>query len=76
MFSIGDYVLNQETGHIGQVVGFGSGIFNGVESRTLKVLIAYANNSGKRGVIEEDVDLIWVQYLNRSSGNNDAVDSA
>ncbi len=61
MFSIGEHVFHQNTGHIGQVIGYGHQL-NNVEAITLKVLVAYAEKYGKRGVIEEDLDSFWTKW--------------
>ncbi|MDZ4877048.1 MAG: hypothetical protein CLLPBCKN_006483 [Chroococcidiopsis cubana SAG 39.79] len=63
MFSIGDYVLHQKTGHIGKVIGYGHEILNDVYTTTLKVLVDYAETTGKRGVVEEDLYSAWVKWL-------------
>ncbi|MES1023616.1 hypothetical protein ABN584_12035 [Gloeocapsa sp. BRSZ] len=64
MFSIGDYVFNQNTGHIGKVIGYGYEIFDNVYTTTLKVLLTCDRTSDNKGVVE---DLIsnWVQYLSQ-----------
>ncbi|PPS39643.1 hypothetical protein [Chroococcidiopsis sp. TS-821] len=66
MFSIGDYVLNQNTGHIGKVVGYGHEIFDNVYTTTLKVLLTCDRNSEHKGIVE---DLIsnWKQYQSESA---------
>lgn len=63
MFGIGEYVLHQKTGHIGKVIGYGHEILNGVYITTLKVLVDYAETSGKRGVVEEDLYSAWVKWI-------------
>lgn len=63
MFSIGEYVLNQKTGHIGKVVGYGHQILNDVYITTLKVLVDYSEAQGKRGVVKEDLCSAWVKWL-------------
>ena len=63
MFRIGEYVLHQKTGHIGKVIGYGHEILNGVYTTTLKVLVDYAETSGKRGVVEEDLYSAWVKWI-------------
>ncbi|AFY88698.1 hypothetical protein Chro_3233 [Chroococcidiopsis thermalis PCC 7203] len=63
MFGIGEYVLHQKTGHIGKVIGYGHEILNGVYTTTLKVLVDYAETSGKRGVVEEDLYSAWVKWI-------------
>ncbi|WNN89319.1 hypothetical protein [Gloeocapsopsis dulcis] len=69
MFTIGDYVFNQNTGHIGKVIGYGYEIFNNVYTTTLKVLLTSDSNSDHKGVVE---DLIsnWDQYLTQSESTS------
>ena len=61
MFNIGDYVLNQKTGHLGKVIGYGHQIMNNVYMTTLKVLVAEATNSQKKELVVEDVVSEWTQ---------------
>jgi hypothetical protein len=61
MFNIGDYVLNQKTGHLGKVIGYGHQILNDVYTTTLKVLVADAKNSRKKELVVEDVISEWTQ---------------
>ncbi|HEY9845235.1 MAG TPA: hypothetical protein V6D03_03470 [Candidatus Caenarcaniphilales bacterium] len=60
MFSTGDQVLNQKTGAIGAVIGYGYKILNSGYTTTLKVLIAEAENFRKQRVIE-DLYSEWVK---------------
>jgi hypothetical protein len=62
MFNVGDYVLNQKTGHIGQVIGSGQQVINNVFTTTLKVLVAQAENSGQRGFVVEDLHSAWTRW--------------
>ncbi len=62
MFNVGDYVLNQKTGHIGQVIGYGPQVINNAYTKTLKVLVAQAENPGKRGFVVEDLFSAWTQW--------------
>ncbi|MBD1831356.1 hypothetical protein H6F74_19345 [Trichocoleus sp. FACHB-90] len=62
MFDIGTDVVNQKTGHIGKVIGYGHEMVNGVYSPTLKVLLSEALNPGKKGFIEEDLHSAWTQW--------------
>jgi hypothetical protein len=62
MFSIGDYVINQQTGHLGKVVGYGNSLINHVDSATLKVLVAETANSRKRVFVVEDKVSAWVRW--------------
>ena len=64
MFSIDEYVLNQKTGHIGKVVGYGHQILNNVYTTTLKVLVSEAGNPLKHIIVEEDLYSNWDQHLN------------
>lgn len=64
MFSIGEQVLNRQTGNIGKVIGYGHEILNGGYTPTVKVLIVRVKNSGRRGALEEDLYLNWTQNLN------------
>jgi hypothetical protein len=61
MFNIGEYVLNQKTGNIGKVIGYGHQILNNGYITTLKVLLDSALVSDKRNVIEEDLYSAWVK---------------
>ena len=62
MFTIGDYVLNQQTGHLGKVVGYGHQIMNNVSIATLKVLVAESANSQKREYVVEDRISAWIRW--------------
>lgn len=62
-FSIGDYVLNQETGYLGKVVGYGHQIIDNVYTTTLKVLVDSAENSVKKGFLAEDIYSAWIQWV-------------
>ena len=64
MFSIGEQVLNRQTGNVGKVIGYGHEILNGGYTPTVKVLIVRVKNSGRRGALEEDLYLNWTQSLN------------
>lgn len=61
MFNIGDYVLNQKTGHLGKVIGYGHQILNDVYTTTLKVLVHEATNPQKKELVVEDVVSAWTQ---------------
>lgn len=58
MFNIGDRVVNQKTGHIGKVIGYGHQILKSGYETTLKVLLAESENS-RRGVVMEDLYSAW-----------------
>jgi hypothetical protein len=62
MFSIGDYVLNQQTGHLGKVVGYGNYPLNQLDTATLKVLVAETANSQKRVFVVEDKVSAWIRW--------------
>ncbi|WP_414578092.1 hypothetical protein [Anabaena sp. CCY 9402-a] len=62
MLSIGDYVLNQQTGHLGKVVGYGNYLINNVYTVTLKVLVAETANSHKRVFVVEDKVSAWIRW--------------
>jgi hypothetical protein len=62
MFTIGDYVLNQQTGHLGKVVGYGHFIHKNMQTVTLKVLVAETANSQKREFVFEDQISAWVRW--------------
>ncbi|MBW4554534.1 MAG: hypothetical protein KME59_01080 [Trichormus sp. ATA11-4-KO1] len=62
MFTIGDYVLNQQTGHLGKVIGYGHQIINNIQTITLKVLVAETVNSQKRQFVVEDKISAWNRW--------------
>ncbi|MBD2363722.1 hypothetical protein [Anabaena sp. UHCC 0399] len=62
MLSIGDYVINQQTGHLGKVVGYGNYLINNVYTVTLKVLVAETANSQKRVFVVEDKVSAWIRW--------------
>ncbi|MBE9053903.1 hypothetical protein IQ243_26580 [Nostocales cyanobacterium LEGE 11386] len=62
MFTIGDYVLNQQTGHLGKVIGYGHKIINNMQTVTLKVLVAETVNSQKRQFVVEDKISAWNRW--------------
>ncbi|MBD2596448.1 hypothetical protein H6G74_19235 [Nostoc spongiaeforme FACHB-130] len=63
MFTIGDYVLNQQTGHLGKVIGYGQQIMNhNMQTVTLKVLVAETVNSQRREFVFEDQVSAWVKW--------------
>ena len=63
MFSIGEYVLHKKTGQIGKVIGYGHEILNDVYTTTVQVLVDYAEATGKRRIVEEDLYSAWVKWL-------------
>ncbi|MBW4665571.1 MAG: hypothetical protein KME01_15480 [Chroococcus sp. CMT-3BRIN-NPC107] len=62
MFNIGDYVLNQKTGNLGKVTGYGHQIINNAYIPTVKVLVDLATDSRRRGFIEEDIFTVWIPW--------------
>ncbi|MBD2301974.1 hypothetical protein H6G80_31850 [Nostoc sp. FACHB-87] len=63
MFTIGDYVLNQQTGHLGKVIGYGQQTMNpNMQTVTLKVLVAETANSQRREFVFEDQVSAWVKW--------------
>jgi hypothetical protein len=62
MFNVGDYVVNQTTGYLGKVIGYGHQILESGYETTLKVLVAEAEGSRKRGFVVEDLYSAWVQW--------------
>lgn len=62
MFSMGDYVFNQQTGHLGKVVGYGNYLTNNMPTVTLKVLVAETDNSQKREFVVEDKMSSWIRW--------------
>jgi hypothetical protein len=62
MFNVGDYVLNQKSGNIGQVIGYREQVIDNVCTTILKVLVAQAENPGKRGFVVEDLYSAWSRW--------------
>lgn len=62
MLYIGDYVLNQQTGHLGKVVGYGNYLINNVYTVTLKVLVSETANSEKHVFVVEDKVSAWIRW--------------
>ncbi|MBW4689753.1 MAG: hypothetical protein KME40_32845 [Komarekiella atlantica HA4396-MV6] len=59
MFTIDEYVINQKTGQVGKVVGYGHEIINNVYTVTLKVLVKETADSVKRICLVEDKISAW-----------------
>ncbi|MBW4446320.1 MAG: hypothetical protein KME22_16435 [Hassallia sp. WJT32-NPBG1] len=59
MFNIGDYVLNQKSGCLGKVIGYGHQLIDNVYTTTLQVLVAENENSQKRELVIEDIISAW-----------------
>jgi len=55
MFSIDEPVINQKTGQLGKVIGYGHQIINNVYTVTLKVLVAEPANANKVLVVEDTI---------------------
>jgi hypothetical protein len=63
MFSFGEYVRHRNTGHIGQVIGYKRQFHPDSDNASIvKVLVSYAENSGKRGIVEEDLHSAWSRW--------------
>ncbi|WP_051470266.1 hypothetical protein [Fischerella sp. PCC 9605] len=61
MFNIGDYVLNQKTGNLGKVIGYGHQILSSGYETTLKVLVTDSTTCEQKGFVEEDLYSQWVR---------------
>lgn len=59
MFTLEENVINQETGQLGKVIGFGHQIINNVYTVTLKVLVSDNADSRKRVYVVEDKISAW-----------------
>lgn len=62
MFNIGDCVLNEKTGNIGKVIGYGHQLLTEGYTTTLKVLVEYGLTPVRRGSVEEDIYSSWVEW--------------
>lgn len=62
MFTIDEFVKNQETGQLGKVIGYGHEILNNVYTVTLKVLVAETTNSRNRIFVVEDKISAWSHW--------------
>lgn len=62
MFALGDRVLHKQTGQLGQVIGYGHEILNGVYMTTLKVLVSSSSDFSKRDLVE-DLYSRWTQWV-------------
>jgi hypothetical protein len=62
MFTVGDYVINQETGHLGKVIGYGNRLMNHLPGLTLKVLIIETANSQKHEFVIEAEISAWHRW--------------
>lgn len=59
MVTLGDYVINRQTGHFGTVVGYGHEMINSVYTPTLKVRVVAEPKDNKKGFIKEDLFFNW-----------------
>jgi hypothetical protein len=55
MFTIDEPVINQKTGQLGKVIGYGHQIINNVYTVTLMVLVAQPANGNKVLVVEDPI---------------------
>lgn len=55
MFTIDEPVINQKTGQLGKVIGYGHQIINNVYTVTLKVLVAEPASANKVLVVEDAI---------------------
>jgi hypothetical protein len=68
MLNIGDYVRHQITGQIGQVIGYGHQILQGVYLTTLKVRASNSQGIDNQSKFIEDVYSEWVLAEPAESG--------
>lgn len=61
-FTIGDYVINQQTGHLGKVIGYGQQLINNTQTLTLKVIVAETANCQKHEFVVEDQMSAWHRW--------------
>ncbi len=59
MFTVGDYVINKETGHFGKVIGYGQILINHLPSVTLQVFVRETRNCQRYELIIEDEISSW-----------------
>jgi hypothetical protein len=62
MFTIDEFVKNQETGQLGKVIGYGHEILNNVYTVTLKVLVSETTNSRNKVFVVEDKISVWSHW--------------
>lgn len=65
MFSVGDYVFNQKTGELGEVIGYGHQMLNNGYTTTLKVLVSHPEDSRKKRFVTEDLYSVWNRCSDR-----------
>ena len=63
MFNIGDYVLNQQNGYLGKVIGYGHQLIDNVYRTSLIVLEDENANSQKRELVIEDIISAWISSV-------------
>lgn len=61
MATVGDYVVNRQTGHLGTVIGYGHEMVDSVFTPTLKVRVAAAHSDNKKSFIKEDLSFNWTK---------------
>ena len=61
MQNIGDFVIHQETGLFGKVVGYGHQIVDAIYQPTLKVKVAGGSKDLSRERFAEDISSAWQQ---------------
>ncbi len=59
MFTIDERVINEKTGQLGKVIGYGHEIINNVYTVTLKVLIVESVNPLNKLFVVEDIISAW-----------------
>ena len=62
MFNIGDCVLNEKTGTIGKVIGYGHQLLTEGYTTTLKVLVEHGLTPIGSEIVEEDIYSSWVKW--------------
>lgn len=67
MFNIGDYVVNQQTGYEGKVIGYGHQILKTGYTTTLKVLANESKFYSQRLIVIEELYSTWVQYQGQNT---------
>ncbi|BAY77055.1 hypothetical protein NSTC745_06850 [Nostoc sp. DSM 114161] len=59
MLNIGDYALHQKTGQVGQVLGYGHQLMDGVYITTLKVKMTKRQETNHQSTFVEDAYSTW-----------------
>ncbi|WP_138505261.1 hypothetical protein [Nostoc sp. PA-18-2419] len=60
MLNIGDYALHRKTGQVGQVLGYGHQLMDGVYVTTLKVRISKSQGTPRQSRFVEDTYSTWM----------------